>query len=330
MPLTAPAARRVGAAVALVLTAVLALAVPALAQTPTPPPLPSGPGSTTRPTPVEPGAGQAAKQRLDERRGRAPANVAAWFVDPTTNQTVVAVVGPATKAATDFAADENPAAVRVQPMSAPIRALVAAPLVGGTAITTVTSTSTSGGVTTTTGIRCSDGFSVRRNTTTYLLTAGHCTQNTSSWSGPNGQRIGNVALTAWPTNDYGIIQVANTAAWRGSGQVRGGPTVTGATEAPVGTQVCRSGSTSGYHCGVIEAKNVTVNYGNGVTVQGLTQTSACAESGDSGGSFLAPGTAQAQGLLSGGSGDCTTGGTTYFQPLRPILNQYGLTLVTGN
>lgn len=330
MPLTAPVTRRVGVVVALVLTVALAFAVPALAQGPTPPPLPSGPGSTTRPTPVEPRAGQAAKQRMDERRGRAPANVAAWFVDPATNQTVVAVVGPATRAANDFAADENPAAVRVQPMSAPIRPLAAAPLVGGSAITTVTSTKTSGGVTTRTGLRCSDGFSARRGTTTYLLTAGHCTQNTTSWSGPNGQTIGTVARTAWPTADYGLIQVTNTAAWRGSGQVKGGPTVTGGTEAPVGTQVCRSGSTSGYRCGVIQAKNVTVNYGNGITVQGLTQTSACAESGDSGGSFLAPATAQAQGLLSGGSGDCTTGGTSYFQPLRPILNQFGLTLVTGS
>jgi streptogrisin C len=330
VPLTDPLTRRAGAVVALALAAVLALAVPALAQTPTPPPLPSGPGSTNRPTPVEPRAGQAAKQRMDERRGRAPANVTAWYVDPATNQTVVAVVGPATRAATDFAADENPAAVRVQPMSAPVRPLAAAPLVGGAAITTVTSTTTSGGTTTRSGIRCSDGFSVRRNTTTYLLTAGHCTQNTSSWTGPNGQTIGTVARTAWPNADYGIIQVTNTAAWRGSGQVSGGPAVTGATEAPVGTQVCRSGSTSGYHCGVIQAKNVTVNYGNGVTVQGLTQTSACAESGDSGGSFLAPGTAQAQGLLSGGTGTCTTGGTSYFQPLRPILNQFGLTLVTGS
>ena len=330
MPLTLPA-RRAGAVVALALAAVVVLAVPALAQpAPTPPPLPSGPGSTNRPTPVAPGAGQAAKQRLDERRGRAPANVSAWYVDPTTNQTVVAVVGPATKAATDFAADENPAAVRVQPMSAPVRPLAAAPLVGGTAITTVTSTTTSGGTTTRSGIRCSDGWSVRRGTTTYLLTAGHCTQGTTSWSGPNGQTIGSVVRTAWPTADYGIIQVTNTAAWRGSGQVQGGPTVTGATEAPVGTQVCRSGSTSGYHCGVVQAKNVTVNYGSGLVVQGLTQTSACADSGDSGGSFLAPATKQAQGTLSGGSGSCATGGTSYFQPLRPILNQFGLTLVTGS
>ncbi|MEJ2869355.1 S1 family peptidase [Actinomycetospora sp. OC33-EN08] len=317
--------------VVIALLTALALASPAVAQpTPGPPPLPSGPGSTTRATPVEPRVGQAAKQRMDERRGRAPANVTAWYVDPGTSQTVVAVVGPATKAATDFAADENPSAVRVQPMSAPIRPLAAAPLVGGAGITTVTSTRTTGGTTTTSGLRCSDGWSVRRGTTTYLLTAGHCTQNTTTWSGANRQEIGRVVRTQWPSADYGLIQVTNTTAWRGSGQVQGGPTVTGATEAPVGTQVCRSGSTTGYRCGVVQAKNVTVNYGNGLTVQGLTQTSACAETGDSGGSFLAPATKQAQGTLSGGTGSCTSGGTSYFQPLRPVLNQFGLTLVTGS
>ncbi|MDL5158458.1 S1 family peptidase [Actinomycetospora termitidis] len=333
MPVRKPT-RTASAAIALALVTLIATAVPALAAPappgPTPPPLPSGPGSTDRHTSVEPRAGQAAKQRMDARRGRVPANVTAWYVDPATNQTVVAVVGPATRAATDFAADENPSAVRVQPMSAPVKPLAAAPLVGGSAITTVTSSQTTGGTTTTSGLRCSDGWSVRRGTTTYLLTAGHCTQNSTTWSGANRQEIGRVVRTQWPSADYGLIQVTNTAAWRGSGQVQGGPTVTGATEAPVGTQVCRSGSTSGYRCGVVQAKNVTVNYGGGVVVQGLTQTSACAESGDSGGSFLAPGTKQAQGILSGGTGSCTSGGTSYFQPLRPILNQFGLTLVTGS
>jgi streptogrisin C len=33
-------------------------------------------------------------------------------------------------------------------------------------------------------------------------------------------------------------------------------------------------------------------------------------------------------VTSGGSGDCTSGGTTYFQPINPILNAYGLTLIT--
>ena len=37
---------------------------------------------------------------------------------------------------------------------------------------------------------------------------------------------------------------------------------------------------------------------------------------------------QAQGVTSGGSGDCTAGGVTYFQPINEILTAYGLSLVT--
>jgi streptogrisin C len=304
------------------LVAVVALGGTALAATPTPPPLPSGPGSTMRSTPVEAREGRAAKARLDARRTTAPANVTAWWVDPGTHQTVVAVVGPATRAAVAFVADDNPAVVRVQPMSAPIRPLAAGPLaagplVGGTAITT-------------SGTRCTDGFTARRGATTYLLTAGHCTAEGKMWNGPDRQPIGTVVRSEYPGHDYGIVQVTNTAAWRGSGQVKGGPTVSGATAAATGSPVCRSGSTSGYHCGVVQATDVTVNYGKGTVITGLTQTTVCADPGDSGGPYVAPDAAQAQGTLSGGTGDCVSGGTTYFQPLAPVLASMGLTLVTGS
>jgi streptogrisin C len=76
----------------------------------------------------------------------------------------------------------------------------------------------------------------------------------------------------------------------------------------------------------VQAKNSTVNYPQG-TVTGLTRTNACAEPGDSGGSWLSG--AQAQGVTSGGSGNCTSGGTTYFQPVNEILSAYGLTLTTS-
>jgi streptogrisin C len=301
------------------LAAVVTLGVPALAATPSPPP--PGPGSTTRSATVDPRAGRAAKERLDDRRAQVPPEVSAWWLDPATHQTVVAVVGPATREARDFAADPEPTAVRIQPMSAPVRLLAARAganaLVGGTAITT-------------TGTRCSDGFSARRGATTYLLTAGHCTAEGTTWSGSDRQRIGTVVRTEYPGEDFGIVQVTETAAWRGSGRVQGGPTVTGDTTAPIGSQVCRSGSTSGYHCGVVTATDVTVNYGSGTVISGLTQTTVCAEPGDSGGPFVTPDTAQAQGTLSGGSGDCTLGGTTYFQPLGPVLAATGLTLVTGD
>jgi hypothetical protein len=39
---------------------------------------------------------------------------------------------------------------------------------------------------------------------------------------------------------------------------------------------------------------------------------------------------QAQGVTSGGSGNCSSGGTTFFQPVNEILNRYSLTLRTGS
>jgi streptogrisin C len=100
----------------------------------------------------------------------------------------------------------------------------------------------------------------------------------------------------------------------------------------VGASVCRSGWRTGWRCGTIKARNVTVNLPGG-TVSQLTRTSACGNRGDSGGPFVSLG-GQAQGVLSAGHGpeedeDCCYA-DTYFQPVRPILARYGLNLlVTG-
>ena len=72
------------------------------------------------------------------------------------------------------------------------------------------------------------------------------------------------------------------------------------------------------------ALNVTVRYQGGGTVRGMIQTTVCAEPGDSGGALYAGSTAL--GLTSGGSGDCRTGGTTFFQPVREAANAYGVTI----
>ncbi len=85
-----------------------------------------------------------------------------------------------------------------------------------------------------------------------------------------------------------------------------------ATNAYVGESVRRSGSTTGVHGGTVQATNVTVNYSEG-TVYGLIQTNVCAEGGDSGGPLF-DGT-HAVGLTSGGSGNCSQGGQTFFQPV---------------
>jgi streptogrisin B len=50
----------------------------------------------------------------------------------------------------------------------------------------------------------------------------------------------------------------------------------------------------------------------------------CAEPGDSGGALYSGSTAL--GLTSGGSGNCSTGGTTFFQPVTEALSVYGATI----
>jgi streptogrisin C len=159
-----------------------------------------------------------------------------------------------------------------------------------------------------------------------FVTAGHCGQAGSSTTGSNAAQ-GTFQAATFPGRDYAWVRVNGNWAPRGVvNDYRGGTVaVAGSQEAPVGASVCRSGSTTGWRCGTIQAKNVTVNYPQGA-VNGLTQTNACAEGGDSGGSWLSGN--QAQGVTSGGSGNCTSGGTTFFQPVNPILSTYGLTLVT--
>jgi hypothetical protein len=62
-------------------------------------------------------------------------------------------------------------------------------------------------------------------------------------------------------------------------------------------------------------------------VSGLIQTTVCAEPGDSGGPLYAGSTAL--GLTSGGSGDCTSGGTTFFQPVTKALATLGMKLIVA-
>ena len=88
--------------------------------------------------------------------------------------------------------------------------------------------------------------------------------------------------------------------------------------------VTRSGSTTQVHDGEVTALDATVNYGNGDIVNGLIQTTVCAEPGDSGGSLYSG--SLAVGLTSGGSGNCSSGGTTYFQPVTEALSVYGVSV----
>ncbi|GAA3993837.1 alpha-lytic protease prodomain-containing protein [Allokutzneria multivorans] len=174
------------------------------------------------------------------------------------------------------------------------------------------------------GGRCSVGFSVQGG----YVTAGHCGTVGTATQGFNRVASGSFRGSSFPGNDY--AWVGTNSNWTPRGVVNryngGTVAVKGSSEAAVGASICRSGSTTGWRCGTVQAKNQTVRYPQG-TVNGMTRTNACAEPGDSGGSWLAGN--QAQGVTSGGSGNCSSGGTTYFFPVNPILSRYGLRLVTS-
>ncbi|GAA2940882.1 hypothetical protein GCM10020227_04510 [Streptomyces flavovirens] len=174
-------------------------------------------------------------------------------------------------------------------------------------------------------VRCSIGFSVHGG----FVTAGHCGRAGQEVRGWDGSGIGNIQGSSFPDNDYAWVNVGS--GWWTVPVVLGWGTVSdqlvrGSNEAPIGASICRSGSTSHWHCGNVLAKNETVNYSEGAVHQ-MTKTSVCAEPGDSGGSFISGD--QAQGVTSGGWGNCSGGGETWHQPINEILNRYGLTLHTA-
>jgi len=236
-----------------------------------------------------------------------PADVATWYVDVPTNKLVVEAVG-GTTAAADLVAAAGLPADAVTLTTAPEAPRTLIDVIGGNAYY-INARS-----------RCSVGFAV----TGGFVTAGHCGATGATTTSPSGTFRG----SSFPGNDYAWVQVAAGNTPRGLVNNWSGGTVrvTGSQRAAVGAYVCRSGSTTGWRCGTVQAYNATVRYAQG-TVTGLIRTSVCAEPGDSGGSLVA-GT-QAQGVTSGGSGSCRTGGTTYFQPVDEILQAYGLRLVTG-
>ncbi|WJV44236.1 S1 family peptidase [Streptomyces flavofungini] len=255
----------------------------------------------------------AAKARVDKLD--APADVASWRVDHKANRVVVDVV------AGHRGDNDVSTFLRKARATAPVRVATvpegpktfAAGTVGGDPYYTG-------------NVRCSIGFSVHGG----FVTAGHCGRAGASVRGWDGSAMGTFQGSSFPGDDYAYVSIGH--GWWTVPVVLGWGTipdqlVRGSAEAPVGSSICRSGSTTKWHCGRLLAKNETVNYSDGTVVHQLTKTSVCAEGGDSGGSFISGD--QAQGVTSGGWGNCSSGGETWFQPVNEILGRYGLRLHTA-
>ncbi|WP_256923779.1 S1 family peptidase, partial [Streptomyces sp. 13-12-16] len=180
--------------------------------------------------------------------------------------------------------------------------------------------------------RCSAGFNVTDGERDFILTAGHCGPDGSVWFADNQgrQEVGTTVGGSFPGDDYSLIEYAGGRAGEGAGVVAVGDgkgvRITGVADPTVGQRVFRSGSTSGLRDGEVTALNATVNYPEG-TVSGLVESDVCAEPGDSGGPMFSEGIAL--GVTSGGSGDCRTGGTTYFQPVTKALARLGVRLIVA-
>ena len=228
----------------------------------------------------------------------------AWYTDTAAGKVVVtadSTVSAAEVATVRRGAGASAAAIAVQHTSGVFRPLLS----GGAAIY--------GG-----GYRCSLGFNVVQGSTYYFLTAGHCGKVATTWytNSSHTTLIGPTINYSFPGNDYALVRYNNTSLSHPGGF--------SAANAFVGERVSRTGSTTGTHSGRVTALNVTVRYQGGGTVRGMIQTTVCAEPGDSGGP-LYDGT-RALGITSGGSGDCRSGGTTFYQPVPEAANAYGVTV----
>jgi len=259
---------------------------------------------------------EAAKAALDnmdiESAKRSESGIAAYYVDVASNKLVFEALADSTDSAADLAKKVGLADSEYEVKTVAAMPTTFATIRGGDAYYI----NRAG--------RCSVGFSV----TGGFVSAGHCgtTGNTASTSA--GATIGTFAGSSFPGNDYSYIRGTSGNTYQGRINNYAGSTlpVSGSTATATGGSVCRSGSTTGVFCGTIRALGATVSYAEG-RVTGLTQTNFCAEPGVSGGSWYSG--AQAQGVTSGGSGDCSSGGVTYFQPVNEILSAYGLTLTRG-
>ena len=251
----------------------------------------------------------AARAKLDKNSKKAGNKIHSWYVDPAGNSIVVTAAPGAEASAKKFARDSGAGAVTVTTVAEAPKLM--ADIRGGDQYVINGNT------------LCSVGFSVAGG----FVTAGHCGGTGSPTLGVNNQAQGTFAGSSFPGNDYAWVRTNGN--WTPQPWVNnysgGNVLVSGSQEAAIGSSICRSGRTTGWRCGTLLGKNETINYPQG-SVSGLNRSNACAEGGDSGGSWISGN--QAQGVTSGGTGNCTSGGTMWFQPVNEILQVFGLSLTT--
>lgn len=254
--------------------------------------------------------------------------IASWYVDVKTNRVVVTALpgqlAIARATATSALGDVGMRSVRMIEEAGRPETLIG--VIGGERYNM-----SNGGA-------CSVGFPVKRGADIGFATAGHCGTVGTTTSGADGTAQGVIEGSTFPNVDRAWVKITNTSAWPLrdwiTNHAGGFVDIVGAQQAPIGAAICRSGYRTGFRCGTVVAFDATANYGTG-PIFGLTHTTLCAGRGDSGGSVITP-AGQAQGVVSGGvlppGADDNCGVATpqtFFQPLGPLLSQFGLSLYTS-
>ena len=161
-----------------------------------------------------------------------------WYVDVKTN-TVVVLARGGTAAAKAFVKASGVDAAAVRVVASTERRGLLYDVRGGDAYYIG-------------GGRCSVGFSVNGG----FVTAGHCGTAGNATTGYNQVAQGTFQGSSFPGNDYAWVAV--NANWTPQPWVNnyagGNVTVAGSTAAAVGASICRSGSTTGWHCGTVQAQ----------------------------------------------------------------------------
>ena len=238
-------------------------------------------------------SGVSADRSRAGNRQASMSGVTSWFVDESTN-TVHVTVAKAKRKSAALSLAKYGDAVSIEASDLDPQA-VANFMDGGDAIN---------------GATCSAGFNLRNPSTGqgYLLTAGHCVSAGSTLTGQGGVAFGPVLESWFPGWDDALARNDNPGYWNQGPWVDYNPsnggviTVSGYTDAPVNTLICKSGITTKWTCGYIRGKDETVTYSGGRVVPGLTRHDACVEPGDSGGSNVSVTTKySAEGVTSGAS-----------------------------
>lgn len=196
------------------------------------------------------------------------------------------------------------------------------------------------------GSSCSAGFPAKTSSgRKVMIWAGHCLEGGKTFTTRTGDQIGTFGASAFTSYDGAadrdigavLMDSSDTMTTRVNGY---GKTVSqadkGPWKAPVGTDLCKSGATSGITCGKVTGYNASVNYSDEsgqtvASVSGLATSTVCTAPGDSGGAYVSGG--YAVGMTSGGpsgqrctfNGGVIPGASSYFQPVNDALSYYGLT-----